>query len=162
MSERQSDRCLCINLKNEIIWVIMSIVSFGCFVVCSTRSKTSNISDDKLTPRNDVSNCFRLAFQCVCGAKYYSLKLYHVQSQQLIHTMWKAIRIGSVLETTTFSSQSATILVASLLLYIVFFDLNRFSSIPSSSMFSWLPVFFIFYSCSSVYFTFSIIAVPLL
>jgi len=32
------------------------------------------------------------------------------------------------LETTTFSSQSATVLVASLLLYVVFFDLNRFSS----------------------------------
>jgi len=29
------------------------------------------------------------------------------------------------LETTTFSSQSATVLVASLLLYIVFFDLNK-------------------------------------
>ena len=32
-------------------------------------------------------------------------------------------------ETTTCSSQSATVLVASLLLYVVFFDLNRFSSI---------------------------------
>ena len=40
----------------------------------------------------------------------------------------KAIRMGSDLETTTFSSQSATILAASLLLqaYVVFFDLNRF------------------------------------
>jgi len=36
---------------------------------------------------------------------------------------------GSVLETTTFSSQSATVFVASLLSYVVFFDLNRhFSS----------------------------------
>jgi len=33
----------------------------------------------------------------------------------------KAIRIGSVLETTTFSSPSATILVASLLPHVVFF-----------------------------------------
>jgi len=40
----------------------------------------------------------------------------------------KVIRTGSALETTTFSSQSATVLVASLLLYVVFFDLNRFSS----------------------------------
>ena len=37
-----------------------------------------------------------------------------------------AIRMGSVLETTTFSYQAATIFVASLLLYVVFFDLNRF------------------------------------
>jgi len=52
----------------------------------------------------------------------------------------KAIRIGSVLEITTFSSQSATISVASLLLHVVFFDLNRFL-VVCSSMFSWLPVF---------------------
>jgi len=38
----------------------------------------------------------------------------------------RTIRTGSALETTTFSSQSATILVANLLLYVVFFDLNRF------------------------------------
>jgi len=38
----------------------------------------------------------------------------------------KAIRTGSVLETTTFSSQSATILVTSLLLDVVFFDLSRY------------------------------------
>ena len=38
------------------------------------------------------------------------------------------IRTGSALETTTCSSQSATVLVASLLLYVVVFDLNRFSS----------------------------------
>jgi len=38
----------------------------------------------------------------------------------------KAIRTGSALETTTFSPQSATVLVASLLLYVVFFDLHRF------------------------------------
>jgi len=40
----------------------------------------------------------------------------------------KVIRTGSAVETTTSSSQSATVLVASLLLYVVFFDLNRFSS----------------------------------
>ena len=33
----------------------------------------------------------------------------------------KVIRTGSALETTTFSSQSAVVLVASLLLYLVFF-----------------------------------------
>ena len=37
------------------------------------------------------------------------------------------IHIGSALETTTFSCQSATSLVASLLLYVVFFDVNMFS-----------------------------------
>jgi len=45
------------------------------------------------------------------------------------------------------------------------FDLNRFlvvCSSSSSSMFSRLPVFKIFYACSSVYFTFSTITVPLL
>ena len=40
----------------------------------------------------------------------------------------KVISTGSALETTTFSSQSATVLVASLLLYVVFFGLNRVSS----------------------------------
>ena len=40
----------------------------------------------------------------------------------------KVIRTGSALETTTFSSQSATVLVASLLLYVVFCDLNRCNS----------------------------------
>jgi len=34
--------------------------------------------------------------------------------------------VGFFLETTTFSSQSATILVTILLLYVIFFDLNRF------------------------------------
>ena len=61
----------------------------------------------------------------------------------------KTIHMGSVLETTTFSSQCATILVASLLLYVVIVLLL-----------SSLPVFF--HACSSVYFTFSTIAVPLL
>ena len=50
----------------------------------------------------------------------------------------KAIRTGSALETTTFSSQSATVLVASLLLYLVFFDLNRFFIV-----FVCFPVFFL-------------------
>ena len=67
--------------------------------------------------------------------------------------------MGSVPETTTFSSQSATILVASLLLYVVFFDLNRcfiaFVCFPGCQ-------FLFFYVCSGVYFTFSTIAVPLL
>ena len=58
------------------------------------------------------------------------------------------------LETTTFSSKSATILVASLLLYAVFFDLNRFSSSlcsnPSSSIFPDCQLKKFFYSCFSV------------
>ena len=67
-----------------------------------------------------------------------------------------AIRMGSVLEITTFSYQAATIFVASLLLYVVFFDLNRFFIV-----FVCFPdcQFFIFYVCSSVYFTFSTIAI---
>ena len=40
----------------------------------------------------------------------------------------KVIRTGSALETTICSSQSATVLVASVLLYVVFYDLNRFGS----------------------------------
>jgi len=40
----------------------------------------------------------------------------------------KVIRTGSALETTTFSSKSAVVLVASHLLYVVFLDLNKFSS----------------------------------
>jgi len=66
--------------------------------------------------------------------------------------------MGSVLETTTFSSQSATILVASLLLYVVFFDLNRFFIAfvcPECQ-------FLFFYACFSVYFTVSTVAMPLL
>jgi len=49
-----------------------------------------------------------------------------VQVCLLYSLLSKAIRMGSVLETTTFSSQSGTILVASLLLYVFFLDLNRF------------------------------------
>jgi len=49
--------------------------------------------------------------------------------QSTFSTQSKAIRTGSVLETTTFSFQSATILVASLSLYVVFFDLNRFFTV---------------------------------
>ena len=64
----------------------------------------------------------------------------------------KAIHMGSVLKTTTFSSQPATILVASLILYVDFFDLNRF----------FYCQLIIFYACSSVYFTFSAIDMPLL
>ena len=45
----------------------------------------------------------------------------------------KVIRTGSALETTTCSFQSATVLVASLLLYVAFFDLNRFSSVAKVS-----------------------------
>jgi len=70
--------------------------------------------------------------------------------------------MGSVLETTTFSShQSATILVASRLLQVVLF---RFKYI-----FYCICMFFLvasvlkyLYACSSVYFTFSTIAMPLL
>jgi len=70
----------------------------------------------------------------------------------------KAIRTGSALETTTFSSQSATVLVASLLLYIVFFGLNRFLL----SFYVFLIASFHFYVCSSTFFTFSTIAMSLL
>ena len=67
--------------------------------------------------------------------------------------------MGSVPETTTFSSQSATISVASLLSYVVFFDLNRFLL----SLYVFPIACFIFLCiCSSVYFTFSTIAVSLL
>ena len=55
--------------------------------------------------RKFLSRCFPQSTVCI---------LYSLQS--------KAIRTGSVPGTTTFSSQSATILVASLLLYIVFLD----------------------------------------
>jgi len=66
--------------------------------------------------------------------------------------------MGSVLETTTFSSQSATI-VASLLLYVVFFDLDRFFI----AFYVFLIASFNFcYICSSVYFTFSTTAMLLL
>jgi len=76
-----------------------------------------------------VSECFdidsilhdmdRKYFRC-CFPQSTVCILYSLQS--------KVICKGSALETTTFSSQFATVLVASLLLYVVFFDLNRFSS----------------------------------
>ena len=66
--------------------------------------------------------------------------------------------MGSVPETTTFSSQSATILVASLS-YVVFFDSNRvcivFVCFPDCQ-FLFLCVFY------SVYFIFATIAMSLL
>ena len=94
-----------------------------------------------------VSECFDIdsivddmdrKFLSCCFPQPTVYILYSLQS--------KVICTGSALETTTCSSQSATVLVASLLLYVVFFDLNRFSSICSnpSSMFSSLPVFFNF------------------
>jgi len=49
--------------------------------------------------------------------------------------------------------------VTSLLLYVVFFDLNRFLL----SLYVFMTAsFYYFYACSSVYFTFSTIAMPLL
>jgi len=70
---------------------------------------------------------------CCCAQnKYYLLILSYSSARLCVQLFsWtqssaKAIRTGSALETTTFSSQSATILVASLLLYVVFLDLNRF------------------------------------
>jgi len=69
-----------------------------------------------------------------------------------------SIRVGSVLETTTFSSQSATILVASLSLYVAFLDLNRFLL----SLHIFLIASFIFFAWSSVYFMFSTTAMSLL
>ena len=74
-----------------------------------------------------VSECFNIdsivddmdrKFLRCCFPQSTVCILYSLQS--------KAICMGSVLEITTFSSQSATILVASLLLYVVFFDLNKF------------------------------------
>ena len=78
-----------------------------------------------------VSECFDIDsivddmdrnFLSCCFPQSTVYILYSLQS--------KVIRrpTGSALETTTCSSQSATVLVASLLLYVVFFDLNRFSS----------------------------------
>jgi len=76
-----------------------------------------------------VSECFDIdsivddmdrKFLSCCFPQPTVYILYSVQS--------KVIRTCSALETTTCSSQSATVLVASLLLYVVFFDLNRFSS----------------------------------
>jgi len=64
--------------------------------------------------------------------------------------------VGSVLETTTFSSQSATILVASLSLYVAFLDLNRFL------LHVFLIASFNFFAWSSVYFMFSTTAMSLL
>ena len=52
------------------------------------------------------------------------------------------MHMGSVPGTTTFCSQSATILVASLLLYVVFFDLNKFLL---SSLYVYLIASFYFY-----------------
>ena len=51
-----------------------------------------------------------------------------LQSSALTTRLPSRRDMGSALETTTCSSESATVLVASLLLYVVFFDLNRFSS----------------------------------
>jgi len=62
----------------------------------------------------------------------------------------KVIRTGSVLETTTFSSQSATILVASLLLYVVFFDLNKF-----------FIVFVCFHDCQFLFFMYVLVFILL-
>ena len=60
-----------------------------------------------------------------------TLSLQETSALLLLHTDDPVAKIPSntmktykTLETTTFSSQSATILVASLLLYVVFFDLN--------------------------------------
>ena len=91
--------------------------------------------------RNFLRCCFPQSTVCI---------LYSLQS--------KVIRMGSVPGTTTFSCQSATILVASLLLYVVFFDLNIFFFV-----FYVFPIAsFYFCARSSVYFTFSTIAMPLL
>jgi len=97
-----------------------------------------SIMDDM--DENFLKCCFPQSTVCIL----YSLQL-------------KAIRTGSALETTTFSFQSATILVASLLLYVVFFDLNIY-------IFFYVFLIASFYFCarSSVYFTFSTIAMPLL
>ena len=76
-----------------------------------------------------VSECFDIdsivddmdrTFLSCCFPQPTVYILYSLQSKVGL------IRTGSALETTTCSSQSATVLVASLLLYVVFFDLNRF------------------------------------
>ena len=63
--------------------------------------------------------------------------------------------MGSVLETTTFSSQSATILVASLLLYVVIFDLNKkiiivFVCVPDCQFKKKLRMFECFFTFSNI------------
>jgi len=70
----------------------------------------------------------------------------------------KSIHMGSVPGTTTFSSQSATILDASLLLYVVFFDLSTF--VLSSLYVFLIDSLYFLYACSVVYFTFCTIAIP--
>jgi len=63
--------------------------------------------------------------------------LLHGYATLTIDAVWDAFQrvitvviktLFGLVETTTFSSKSATVLVASLLLYVVFFDLNRVSS----------------------------------
>jgi len=77
---------------------------FLCFT-SAAQQRVAHVDD---MDRKFLMCCFPQSTVCI---------LYSLQS--------KAIRMGSVLETTTFSSQSATILVASLLLYVVIFELNK-------------------------------------
>jgi len=97
-------------------WYILSVETVLCkYYICLL------VSVWLLSWWHYLRHCFPQSIVCI---------LYSLQS--------KAIRMGSALETTTFCCQSATILVASLLIYVVFFDLNRFLW---SFYVSWLPVF---------------------
>ena len=108
------------------------------------KSRSQHIDIDSIMDDMDMKFLRR------CFPKSTVYILYSLQS--------KVIRTGSALETTTFSSQSATILVAGLLLYVVFFDLNRFFIVfvcfPDCQL--------LFFLLCSVYFTFSTIAMSLL
>ena len=113
MRHRQDSLVVCGMTVNQLLAVCGSNVS--CAVI-----------------RLDISNFRRLSF---CPQPHKSLTLAKTQ----LSLIKCRLRCNTVLlETTTCSSQSATVLVTSLLLYVVFFDLNRFSSMskPSSSMFS--------------------------
>jgi len=69
-----------------------------------------------------VSECFDI--DSIVDRKFFKV-LFSPVAQSTVCILYS---LQSKVETTTFSSQCATILVASLLLYVVFFDLNRFSS----------------------------------
>jgi len=76
-----------------------------------------------------VSECFDIDSIVDDMDRNFFKLLFPQPTVYILHSLQsKVIRTGSALETTTCSSQSATVLVASLLLYVVFFDLNRFSS----------------------------------
>jgi len=133
-------------------------------------SKAESEAQELITEHDDLVHCksylsaplykYHFASQCFdidsivddMDSKFFKVLFFQSTVCILYSLQSKAIRMGSVLETTTFSSQSATVLVASLLLCVVFFDFSRFLL----SLYVFLLVsFYFFHACSSVYFTFS-------